>query len=270
MPAPSITLTPALRAEYQQLFDSCQIRPEHQAEVHAIAARLVASRPRYQDVAGPLGLPWHVVAVIHSLEGSGRFDTHLHNGDPLTARTRHVPAGRPKTGTPPFTWEHSATDALTVARYPQWTDWSVPGILFKWEGYNGFGYRRHHPEVKSPYLWGFTNHHLQGKYVADGTWSPTARTRQAGAAALLRRLAELGEMDAAPHAADPALHRALQRDRGALRFNPRTVTPGAMALQQFLNGFPGVCVREDGRLGQRTSDACRVVFGQRLAGDPRT
>ena len=41
-----------------------------------------------------------------------RFDQHLHNGDPLSGRTTHVPPGRPRPASPPFTWEQSAHDAI--------------------------------------------------------------------------------------------------------------------------------------------------------------
>ena len=105
-------------------------------------------RPR----ATPVGTPWYVVGVIHALESSLNFGRHLHNGDPLTARTVQVPAGRPKTGQPPFTWEASASDALRYQGFDKWKDWSIPGTLFKLEGYNGFGYRDHHADVPSPYL----------------------------------------------------------------------------------------------------------------------
>jgi lysozyme family protein len=50
-------------------------------------------------VAGEVGIPWYVVAVIHNMEAGQNLRTHLHNGDSLTARTVHVPAGRPP-GTP--------------------------------------------------------------------------------------------------------------------------------------------------------------------------
>ena len=88
------------------------MRPSRRAAVNQLAARISASRPRYEKVGKALGIPWYVVGIIHSLEASGNFTRHLHNGDPLTARTTHVPAGRPKTGKPPFTWEQSAIDAL--------------------------------------------------------------------------------------------------------------------------------------------------------------
>lgn len=272
------SLTSALRAEYQQLFDGCQIRPERQAEVDACAERALAQQARYDSVARPLGMPWYVLAVIHSLEASARFDTHLHNGDPLVARTVHVPSGRPP-GPPPFAWETSAADALQLARYDRWNDWSVPGILYKWESYNGWGYRNAHPEVKSPYLWSYTNHYLRGKYVADGTFSDSAVSKQVGAAALLRRLAERGALvdpvvappapvrpvtiAAAPIAAPPPVLAA------RLHYDPDVVAPDGIALQRFLNQFPAIFLREDGQLGPRSSEAFRAVFGLFLQGDPR-
>jgi lysozyme family protein len=278
------SLTGALRAEYQQLFDSCQIRPERQAEVNTLADRALDRRPRYEAVAQSLGLPWYVVAVIHQMEASARFDAHLHNGDPLGARTVHVPAGRPSSGAPPFSWEISATDALRLARYDQWHDWSVPGILFKWESYNGWGYRNAHPEVKSPYLWSYTSHYLRGKYVADGTFSASAVSKQAGAAALLRRLAEKGVLQGQANGSgtglagngSPATTTAAPQPAhlppaavARLRFSPAQALPDGIALQHFLNQFPDIFLREDGLLGPRSSDAFRQVFGQYLQGDPR-
>jgi len=69
------------------------------------------------------------------------------------------------------------------------TDWSLAGMLYQLEGYNGWGYRLHHPHVLTPYLWSFSNHYTSGKYVAGGTWSDIAASKQCGAAVLLRRLA---------------------------------------------------------------------------------
>jgi lysozyme family protein/peptidoglycan hydrolase-like protein with peptidoglycan-binding domain len=185
-------LTQGLRREYTLLYKSCLITPARKAVVDRIARGLAANRARYEKVGKAVGIPWYVVAVIHSMEAGGDFTRHLHNGDALTARTTHVPAGRPRTGKPPFSWEESATDALEYQGFGKWTDWSVPGTLYKLEGYNGFGYRDHHPNVLSPYLWSFSNHYTRGKYVADGRFSATAISQQCGAAVLLRRLQEGG------------------------------------------------------------------------------
>src|SRR5208337_1816485 len=114
----SVPLTAALRQQYQNLFNTCVVNPGQIPAVNGIIARIVPNQGRYQSVAGPLGIPWYVVAVIHNMESSLNFNCHLHNGDPLTARTVQVPAGRPPNGQPPFTWEQSATDALTLEALP--------------------------------------------------------------------------------------------------------------------------------------------------------
>lgn len=258
-------MSAALRDEYQTLFDTCQINPANQAEVHRAADTIVTNQARYQKVGGPLNVPWYVIGVIHSMECGLSFQKHLHNGDPLTARTRMVPAGRPATGNPPFDWDFSATDALTVEGYAKWDDWTIPGILFKWESYNGMGYRKFHPEVKTPYLWSFTNQYTKGKYAADGVFNPNLVSKQCGAAAILRRLAELNRIDPPV----PVKRGVPPAGADALLYNPNKVTPGGAELQRFLNGFPNVFLREDGKLGEKTSDAYKMVFGHFLKGDPR-
>jgi lysozyme family protein len=185
-----IPLTDELRAEYQNLFDTCQLDPGAQGEVDLLAAKIVQNRHRYEDVGTPLSIPWYFLGVIHNMESSQRFDRHLHNGDPLTARTVHVPAGRPASGDPPFTWEASATDALQLEGLDRVTDWSFPALLYRVEKYNGFGYRNHHPEVLSPYLWSGSNHYTKGKFVADGQFDPDAVSKQRGAAVILRRMSD--------------------------------------------------------------------------------
>ena len=100
-------LTNDLKSDYQRRFDSCAIRPNRMADVDALVAQIAANRKRYAAAGNPVGTPWYVVGVIHALESSLNFGRHLHNGDPLTARTVQVPAGRPKTGQPPFTWRQA-------------------------------------------------------------------------------------------------------------------------------------------------------------------
>jgi len=161
----SVAFTPTLRDEYQRLFDTCQIRPERLQEVESLNKKITQNRNRYQAVGDPLGIPWYFIGVIHCLEASLNFNKHLHNGDPLTARTVQIPKGRPN---------------------------------YRLEAYNGFGYRAFHPEVLSPYLWSYSNHYTKGKYVADGTFSLTAVSKQCGVAALLRRMAEIGTLQFKP------------------------------------------------------------------------
>ena len=187
-------LSDSLKLEYRGLFDTCVINRNRKAEIDAIVEKIVKNQKRYETVAEPLKIPWYFIAVIHNMESSMNFKTHLHNGDSLQKRTVHVPSGRPKSGNPPFTWEESATDAMKYKKLDKWDDWSIPGMLYKLEEYNGWGYRKYHPEVLTPYLWSFTNHYAKGKYTADGSFSNSAVSEQCGAAALLRRLAEEGHI----------------------------------------------------------------------------
>lgn len=137
------------------------------------------------------GIPWYFIACVHYLECSLSFKKHLHNGDPLTGYTVHVPAHRPKVGhPPPFTFEESAFDALKLMKYDQVTNWSLPFILQKLEGYNGFGYNKR--GVHTPYLWSYSNHYTKGKYVKDGVFDANAVSSQLGAAVILKRMEQRG------------------------------------------------------------------------------
>lgn len=263
----NIKMTEALRNEYSNLFNTCIIRPERVAAVDDTVAKLMLNKVRYQNVLP--GIPWSFVAVIHNMEASLNFNRHLHNGDPLTGRTIQVPAGRPVKGNPPFTWEESARDILAYKGLGPQTDWSLAGTLYAIEKYNGWGYRLYHQHVLSPYLWGFSQHYTSGKYVADGTWSDVAISKQCGAAVLLRRMAEK-ELVEFPDQPAP------QQNASPLVVRYSTVkTPDILLLKQiedlqkWLNTFPGIFVKVDGVPGERTSDAYKKVTGNFLPGDPR-
>jgi lysozyme family protein len=187
-----MNLTSAVKVDYDQLWNTCQIRPERRAAAADIADRVAAQRTRYEGAGNPHGVPWYVVGIIHQLEASGDFTKHLHNGDPLTARTVHDPAGRPASGRPPFTWEFSAADALVHDGLDTWRDWSISGTLFVFERFNGFGYRKSSINIPSPYLWSFSNHYTKGKYTSDKHYDPNFVSQQCGTAILLRLLADRG------------------------------------------------------------------------------
>lgn len=178
--------TKEMRDDYESRFRTATVRPEFRGRAGNVVTQIVKSRERYETVTSRTKVPWYVVGVIHSLECSGDFNCHLHNGDPLRRRTVNVPAGRPVTGKPPFSWEDSATDALTFDGFTSWTDWSVGGTLYKLEGYNGMGYRKR--GVPTPYLWSGSQHYTRGKYVADGRFDPKAVSAQLGAAVVLKKM----------------------------------------------------------------------------------
>ncbi|MGH6781275.1 MAG: hypothetical protein ACREB5_04120 [Sphingomonadaceae bacterium] len=187
----------SLRAEYAKLFGTAQVRPEHAGRVEWHMKAIEKFRPRYEAVSRDTAVPWHFIGVIHCLESSFNFRAHLHNGDfPLTARTRQVPKGRPSIWLPPDDWESSAKDALRLLGFVNETDWSLEKTLYRLERYNGFGYRKR--RVATPYLWSFSNHYESGKYVSDGSWSPTSKSQQCGAAMMLKVLTDTSKITFPP------------------------------------------------------------------------
>ncbi len=258
MPSP----TPQLQSEYQRLFDTCSIKPEKNSEVDTILAKIVKGKDLYEAVEKRLNIPWYFIGIIHCMEGSCNFKVHLHNGDPLSARTVQVPPGRPKNGTPPFSWEISAEDALIMKKFDSETDWSIPAMLFRLEGYNGFGYRKSTINIPSPYLWSYSNHYTKGKFVADGRFSATAVSKQCGAAVLLRRFFEKQIAKDIPDRV--SLIKELGRE---VTFAGNRFSAKAAELQRLLNAN-GAFLKVDGKAGRNTSDAYFRVTGEFLPNDP--
>lgn len=192
------TLTDLLRMEYNSLFNKAQVKPSSIAKVDAAYRQLVANKARYEAVANAFrlpGVPWYLIGCIHMRESSFRFTGHLHNGDPLTARTKNVPSGRPlanpKAGAgKPYTWEESAIDAigLKLSGSPSWynykNDKSTASLLNKLEAFNGAGYRN--KNIPTPYLWADSTVQVPGKFVADGQFNPSVVDQQLGAGTLLK------------------------------------------------------------------------------------
>ena len=256
------TLNQQLASEYKQLFNSCLIRPEKFTALDNAIKLILAGRPKYESIQSRINVPWYFTGIIHCLEASLNFKTHLHNGDSLDGKTRHVPSNRPRFGNPPYAWEESAMDALQLKALDRWTDWSIAGMLFQFERYNGFGYRPH--GINSPYLWSFSNHYIKGKFVKDGLFSESATSKQCGAAVLLRRMSErqiavTGELDTISQ---------IKLLGSTVRFAPKRFSAQAQELQRLLNSV-GIPLRIDGFAGRMTSNAFFVVTGMRLAGDPQ-
>ncbi len=177
-----------LKAEYDTLFNICTVNKGRQHNVDFYVSQLKQHQQIYTTVGAELDIPWYFIGIVHGMEGGFDFSTHLHNGDPLTQRTKQVPAGRPAAGNPPFTWIESARDALRLKKLDQvgLANWSMARVLYKLEAYNGFGYRRY--GIPTPYLWSFSNLYVKGKFGSDGRFDPQAVSRQCGAALILHEM----------------------------------------------------------------------------------
>ena len=253
------------RNQYRELFDTLEIRANRAKAVEELCTRALALVPRYAPVSASTGVPWYFIAAVHLRESTFAI-AHLHNGDPLDARTRQVPVGRPKTPEPPYTFEQSAEDALRLKRLHRWTDWSLTGTLYQLERYNGMGYRK--LGTPSPYLWSFSQHYQRGKFVADGEYSDSAVDAQCGTATFLRRLVEL-QTFGFPDEPDIADSATLVVAYAANRPTEPETEERARALQIWLNSHAGIYLKVDGWPGERTSNAFRKVAGTFLPGDPR-
>ena len=181
----------SMQKGYKALWDNCTVTRKSAADT--VASKIIANKDKYKKVEQYTNVPWYMVGVLHNRESGMDFARHLHNGDPLTEKTVRVPEGRPP-GRPPFTWEDSAIDALTMEGHKlhEITDWTIERVLYECEKYNGWGYTRH--EINSPYLWAGTDRYISGKYIADGEFSATAVDKQLGVVCVLKSIfAKTGE-----------------------------------------------------------------------------
>ena len=176
---------------YQALWDSMKMNDGWESKVIAAAKKIIAGKAFYEKVAEQVNkaMRWEIVGVIHMMECSCSFTKHLHNGDSLLNRTTRVPEGRPKADPingkgKPYTWIESAVDALKSHHFDEYSQFTLPMILYRLEKYNGFGYN--YKKINTPYLWSGTNHYTKGKYVADGKFDYEAVSSQIGAALLFR------------------------------------------------------------------------------------
>jgi hypothetical protein len=144
----------------------------------------------------------------------------------------------------------------------KWNDWSIPGMLFQFERFNGFGYRSR--GIYSPYLWSFSNHYKKGKFTSDGVYDPNAVSKQIGAAVLLRRMYE----KQVSVINEETIISRIKKAGASVRFNPRKYNEAAAELQRLLNRA-GQYLKVDGFAGRNTSDAFHRVSGKYLQQDPR-
>jgi lysozyme family protein len=179
--------------DYRKLFSTCEIRSANRTDVQWYVTKITDStrRKSYEAVAEETCVPWYFTAIIHGMECSFDMTSHLHNGDPLKAKTKQVPAGRPNPWLPPSDWVSSACDALRYDKLDEKADWDIASMLYRWESYNGWRSRVLY-KINTPYLWSFSNHYTKGKFVADNVWDGNAVSKQCGAAVMLKALVEGG------------------------------------------------------------------------------
>ena len=169
----------------ESLYESMIIKSSVLPSLYTQVGFIKSNQPRYESISHHFpnpGLKWWLVAVLHSLECSLNFTRYLGNGQPLNQVTTISPKGRG-----PFdTFEAGAIDAIEENELDKIADWSIGNVLFKLEGYNGYGYIQH--GINSPYLWAGSNQYVSGKFISDGHFDPRDISSQIGVALLLKNL----------------------------------------------------------------------------------
>ena len=236
---------------YENNWARLQIRPECLPDAQRQAQRLLQGQGIYQNVQRRTGVPWWFVGLCHYRESDFNFDTYLGNGQPLGMRTTIVPKGRgPFSGADAFL--DGAIDALRLEGFVGATDWSIARVLYRLEGFNGYGY--HARGVNSPYLYGGSTCYgppqaRGGKFIADHVFDPTIVDTQLGTAVILKSLMAL----------DPSITFETGEPLTAVDQHNEPddeLAANTLWLQQSLNKL-GVSpqLTEDGRLGPRTMAA---------------
>ena len=245
-------LSAGLIHHYNQLYKQCEV-PEGSiaGRFQRRARAILGKRDQYEAVEADTGAPWWIVACIHSLECDLSNNKMPHNGQNLPGPTTIAPKERG-----PFdTWHDAAVDAieLKLNSTAQGFAWRhIHEALWFLERYNGFGYLLYRPGINTPYLFGLTNIHRRGKYVADGTFDPDAKTNQLGAVGIIKTLVGLED--------GPRL--AAKRVAGPV--NPTSSAAGGYEvsrLQHMLNTMPGTRLKTDGAYGRKSKARFREVFG---------
>jgi lysozyme family protein len=191
----------ATKAEYAHMWAHMEIKPSRLDVAQNKAKLIIKGKATYQQLQLKTNVPWYFIGLLHLRESDCDFNTHLHNGDPLTRRTVHVPPNRPIRGTPPFSFEFSAIDALEQKGYHKITDWSIERMAYCLEKYNGWGYR--YRNVPSAYLWASSNQYRKGKFVKDSVFNPNVVDTQLGAMVVLKVLLDMEQL--VPESAAPVI-----------------------------------------------------------------
>lgn len=185
--------------DYIARYERAKLKPNSGLGIQVIVDKIQKNKAEYVKVEEKTGVPWQLVAALHSLESSLSFSTWLANGDPLSGPTKNVPAGLRLPGNQPWKWFEAAVLSLEHEGFDGLKFNDIGDLLIAAESYNGLGYltgagRKTTPSETSPYLWSGTSEYQKGKYVSDGRFDPEAVSQQAGVVGIFKELDARGEM----------------------------------------------------------------------------
>jgi len=233
--------------DYERIWSSLAIRPEKLAEARRQAEKLQEGKAIYQRIESRTGVPWWFIGLCHYRESAFDFETYLGNGQTLARPTTIVPKGRgPFIG--PDAFLDGAIDALRLEGFIGSNDWSIARVLFRLEGFNGYGY--HAKQVASPYLWGGSTAYgppesRGGKYVRDHVFDATVVDKQLGTAVILKAVLDLDSTISLSAMQRAAFNQSREPDE--------ELETNVLWLQQSLNRLgTKPQLAEDGKNGPKT------------------
>lgn len=175
----------------------------HMGEMNSFIDNWERNKARYQTVSTLSDMPAELIAAIHWREGSGNFNTYLHQGDPLGKKAVNWPNNIPIF----HVWEDAAVHALNMKESLKdqleinAATQDATLLATYAEAYNGLGY--HYRDKPSPYVYSGTSAYNSGKFVSDGVYSSTTVDQQLGVMPMLGAIGGLPEsMDMAPKLID--------------------------------------------------------------------
>lgn len=278
--APKATVVPEATQSHKPAGDMGRVYAKHDKQTDAMKLTLTASQKnelavfranwdknhaRYETVAAQTGVPAKLIAAIHYREASMRWDTYLHQGDPLGRKAVHHPSNIPIF----YKWEDAAVHALNMKKGLKdsmgmdETTTDKESIATYAESYNGLGYD--YKGKASPYVYAGTDQYKGGRYVADGVYDARSVDQRVGVMALI------GGLDGADLGSAPRAQGQSEADGWALVVEGKEFlsvgSSGAAvkALQQKLTAAGFKCAA-DGSYGAGTATAVRAF--QQSKGQP--
>jgi lysozyme family protein len=201
-------------------------------------------------------VPAALIAALHYRESSSRFDTYLHQGDPLGQPAIHHPSDIPIF----YEWEDAAIHALNSKSWlrdelgmdSETTDKASLATFA--EAYNGLGY--HYRGLTSPYVYAGTEVYQGGRYVRDGVFDANSWDQRPGVMALLASVENsTEEVPVTRPQTDSNAWAQVVAGNAILRDGSRG--PAVRLLQEKLHEL-GYRVARDGVFGQQTQLAVKA------------
>ena len=155
-----------LAKSYIDKYNTLVLSKKFTNEANNFLIKVLANKQVYLDIQQATGVPWYFTATLHMRESGCSYARHMHNGDPLAAKTYHEPPGYPKA--PPangkfYTFLESAIDSFQYQGFNKKKDWSLAKMIYLLEVYNGKGYLSNN--LINPYLWSGTQYYSTGKFI---------------------------------------------------------------------------------------------------------